>query len=79
MWFTYIIECNDKTLYTGVTTDVARRFAEHQSCKGGKYTASRNVVSVVYTQSHATRSEALKREWQIKQLPRKEKERLVRK
>jgi len=76
MWFTYIIECKDKTLYTGVTTDIKRRFLEHKRKKGGKYTASHPVAMVVYTENHSTRSKALKRELQIKGLPKREKKAL---
>lgn len=79
MWFTYIIECKDKTLYTGITTDIKRRFSEHKNKKGGKYTASHQVDKVVYTENHTTMSKALKREMQIKALRREKKEALFKK
>jgi len=76
MWFTYIIECKDKTLYTGVTTNIKRRFSEHKNKKGGKYTSSHPVERVVYMENYLTMSEALKRELQIKGLRKEEKEKL---
>ena len=66
MYFVYLIECSDKSIYTGTTTDVQRRFNEHKSKKGGHYTSSKQVVKILYTEQHATRAEALKREAQIK-------------
>ena len=76
MWFTYIIECKDKTLYTGITTNIERRFSEHKSKKGGKYTSSHQVERVVYTEHYLTMSEALKRERQIKGWRKEKKEKL---
>jgi len=78
-WFTYIIECKDKSLYTGITTDIKRRFLEHKSKKGGKYTASHEVDKVVHTESYLTRSEALKREAEIKSLTHKKKIHIINK
>lgn len=66
MYFVYLIECSDKSIYTGITTDVQRRFNEHKSKKGGHYTSSKQVVRVLYTEQYKTRGEALKREAQIK-------------
>ncbi len=73
MYFLYIIECKDKTLYTGITTDVSRRFKEHSLGKGGNYTRSRGVRKLLYTEKHPDRSEASKREHEVKSLTRKEK------
>lgn len=73
MYFVYIIECDDKSLYTGITTDVERRFGEHKDKKGGHYTSSRSVVRVVYTEQHPDRPSALKRERQIKGWTRQKK------
>ncbi len=73
-WFVYIVRCADDSLYTGVATDVARRITEHnESPKGARYTASRRPVHLVYTASCATRSDAMKEEWRIKQLTRSDK------
>ncbi len=77
MYFVYLIECGDHSLYTGITTDVKRRFAEHKSGKGSHYTSSRGVVKVVYTEEHPNRSSALKREAQIKSWPRQKKLKLM--
>lgn len=77
MYFLYILKCADKSFYTGITTDVARRFAEHKNKKGGHYTSSRKVVRVVYTEKHPDRSSALKRESEIKSWPRAKKLALI--
>lgn len=77
MYYVYIIECQDKTLYTGITTDVKRRFREHSSGKGGAYTSSRKVKKILYTEKHPDRSSALKREAEIKSWDRKKKLALI--
>ena len=66
MYYVYIIKCKDGTLYTGITTDVQRRFKEHSLGKGGAYTRSKKVKKVLYTEQYPTRSEASKREAEIK-------------
>ena len=77
-WFVYIVICNDGTLYTGITTDVQRRVDEHNnSNKGAKYTKTKRPVKLVYTEQSETRSTASKREYQIKQLSRKDKLKLI--
>jgi putative endonuclease len=77
-WFVYMIEVSDRSLYTGVTTDVQRRFAEHgDTDKGAKYFRGRKPLKVVYTQSLPDRSSALKREAEIKKLTRKNKLQLI--
>jgi putative endonuclease len=73
MWFVYILRCEDDSLYTGITTDLERRFREHKSKKGARYTRSHSVVECIYTEECATRSEALIREAAIKKLKREEK------
>jgi len=73
----YILECNDGSLYTGITTNVERRLHEHKNGKGGHYTASRQVQHVVYTEEHPNRSAALKREAEIKKLPKDKKLQLI--
>ena len=79
MYFVYIIECGDKSLYTGITTDLARRLAEHKAGEGGRYTAAKGAVKVVYTEKKRNRSTASKREAEIKSWPRAKKEKLIRK
>lgn len=78
-YFTYILRCTDNTLYTGITTDVERRVFEHNhdDKKWARYTRARRPVELVYNEKHASRSEACKREYVIKQLTREEKEELI--
>lgn len=77
MYFVYILECKDGSLYTGITTDVNRRFREHLSGKGGHYTKSREAATLLYTESQPDKSSALKREAQIKSWPRMKKLNLI--
>lgn len=76
-WFVYILRCSDGTLYTGITTDVEKRFAAHSSGKGAKYTRGRGPLELVYCDECGDHSAALKREAQIKKLSREEKEKLI--
>ena len=76
--YTYILEYADGTLYCGWTNDLDRRVAAHNAGKGAKYTKSRRPVVLKYYESFSTRQEAMRREWEIKQLSRKEKLELVR-
>lgn len=70
-YFVYILECADKTLYCGYTNNVANRIFHHNSTKlGAKYTSGRRPVTLVYEESFDTINEALKREVEIKKLPR---------
>jgi len=72
------MECLDKTLYTGITTDLERRFKEHNSGKGGAYTRSKKVIKILYTEKFPSRSTALKREAEIKSWRRDKKLALIR-
>ncbi len=72
-WYVYILECADKTLYTGITTDIKRRLEEHSSGNGAKYTKGRAPFSLIYQEECKDRSLASKRELEIKSLPRKQK------
>lgn len=76
-WFVYILRCGDGSVYTGITTDVERRLEMHRSGKGAKYTRGRGPLEAVYHERCATHSDALKREWAIKSLPREEKLHLI--
>jgi len=77
-WHVYIIEASDGSLYTGVTTDVERRFNEHGSAlKGARFFRGRKPVEVVYTENHPDRSSALRRESAIKKLKRDQKLELI--
>lgn len=77
MNYTYMLRCKDGTLYTGWTNDLKRRIKAHNSGKGAKYTKSRRPVKLVYCEEFPTREEAMKREWAIKRMGKKEKEMLV--
>lgn len=78
LWTIYILRCGDDSLYTGVTTDIARRLSEHNSpAKGAKYTRSRQPVQLVYTEQVSSRPEACRREGQIKKMRRAAKLALI--
>lgn len=77
-YFVYIVRCADGTLYTGTTNDIARRVTMHNTAKtGAKYTRYRRPVTIVHSEKYDTKSEALKREYAIKQLTKTEKEKLI--
>lgn len=73
VWYLYILHCADGTLYTGITTDVEKRFAAHCSGKGAKYTRGRAPLELVYQEVCGTHSDALRRELEVKKLTRSEK------
>jgi putative endonuclease len=75
-WICYLICCADGTLYCGITNDLEKRLAAHNAGEGAKYTRGRTPVAVVYSESCADKSAALKRELQIKRMPRAAKEAL---
>ena len=75
--YTYILRCADDTLYTGWTNDLDKRLAAHNKGEGAKYTKSRRPVELAYCEDFATKEEAMKREYAIKQLTRKEKQKLI--
>lgn len=78
MHYVYILRCKDGSLYTGYTTDLSRRVWEHNySSKSAKYTRSRRPVVLVYSESYSSKSEALRREYAIKQLSRADKLKLI--
>ncbi|MFA6197606.1 MAG: GIY-YIG nuclease family protein [Patescibacteria group bacterium] len=78
MYSLYILQCSDKTIYTGITVNVAKRVEEHNhSPRGAKYTRSRRPVQLVYMKKFRTRSRALKEEHRIKQLSKREKLNLI--
>lgn len=74
----YILKCKDNTLYTGYTNDLENRIAMHESGKGAKYTRGRGPFQVMFVEKHATKEEAMQREYRIKQLSRKGKFELIR-
>jgi putative endonuclease len=77
MWYVYILKCNDGTLYTGITNDLDKRVSSHNKGTGAKYTKTRTPVEIVYHEEATDRSEASKRECQIKKLSRLAKENLI--
>ncbi|MBI3956623.1 MAG: GIY-YIG nuclease family protein [Candidatus Kerfeldbacteria bacterium] len=78
MYFLYIIECADTTLYTGITVDVARRVHEHNASRlGSKYTRARRPVKLVYSKKFRTRAAASRAEYRLKKISRAAKERLI--
>lgn len=77
-YFVYILECNDGTLYTGITKDITKRLDEHNtSAKGAKYTKARRPVKLLYEEPSLNRSTASKREYAIKKLTRLKKLQLI--
>ena len=77
-WIVYIVRCSDSSLYTGITTDIERRIKEHNSSKkGASYTSTRRPVVLCYTEDVMTKSEALKRELEIKKMKKRNKEDLI--
>ena len=77
-WYVYIIEASDGSLYTGITTDVERRFTEHGGTdKGARFFRGRKPIKVVYTENHPDRGSALRREAEIKKLKRVNKLKLI--
>jgi len=76
-WFVYIIEADDHTLYTGITTDLERRFKQHASGSGAKYFKGRRPMKIVHTELSDNRSTASAREAEIKKLTRRKKLELI--
>lgn len=77
MFYTYIVECNDKTLYCGYTTNLEHRINAHNKGEGAKYTRPRRPVRLVYFEEYAERAQALRREAAIKKLTRRQKLMLI--
>ena len=78
-WYVYLVRCGDGTLYTGITTDVSRRFAQHQQDKGqgAKYLRGKGPLRLVFKKAIGRRGLALRVEDRIKRLPRRRKEKLI--
>lgn len=73
MWFVYVLLCEDNSLYTGSTNNLEKRFLEHKSGKGGKYTRSHKPLEIIYSEEFSGKSAALKREAEIKSWKREKK------
>lgn len=76
--YTYIVKCSDGSLYTGWTNDLEKRIRAHNDGKGAKYTKSRRPVVLAYYEEFQTKEEAMRREWEIKQLDREQKMKMIR-
>ena len=72
--YTYILRCDDGSLYTGYTTNIERRVKQHNNSDGAKYTSGRTPVKLVYVQLHSTKSCAMSEEYSLKQLSKSKKE-----
>lgn len=77
--YCYLVCCSDNTFYCGYTNNLDKRIAAHNNGKGAKYTKSRRPVTLVYSEVYDNKSDAMKREWQIKQLTRQQKQKLINK
>lgn len=77
MWYTYLLECSDKTFYTGITTNLQKRLETHNSSKGAKYTRGRTPVKLLCAKEFPNKSEASKEEYRIKKLSKQKKQFLV--
>jgi predicted GIY-YIG superfamily endonuclease len=77
-WFLYILTCRDGTLYTGITTDLVRRVQQHNNGSASRYTRSRLPVKIAFSMPCRNRSQALKKEFAVKQLSRKKKDAYIR-
>lgn len=76
-WFLYILKCSDRSLYTGITKDIERRFKMHLEGKAARYTRTRRPLEMVYQETCKTRTEALTREYAVKALPKAKKLALI--
>ena len=76
-WLVYMILCSDDSLYTGITTDIERRFSQHKNKKGAKYFYGRTPLKVVLLETGYDRSSASKREYQLKQYSKTKKQQLI--
>ncbi len=72
-WYIYILKCKDASLYTGITTDIERRVKEHNAGKGSKIVRAKLPAKLVYSEKAKDRSQASKREYEIKQMSREDK------
>ncbi len=78
MYFLYILECADQSLYTGITLNLEKRLKEHNTSKSAaKYTAARRPVKIVFSKEFGTKAEALREEFRVKKLPREDKLALI--
>ena len=79
VWYLYILQCGDGSLYTGIATDVEKRLQVHRSGKGAKYTRGRGPLALVHREACGSHSDALRREMQVKRMSRLQKLELIEK
>ncbi len=79
MHYTYLVECKDNTFYIGYTNNLQKRIKTHNAGKGAKYTRGRIPVILRYYEEYETKTEAMRREYELKKLTRKQKEELIEK
>jgi len=79
MWYVYILRLKDDSLYTGITKDIQRRIEEHEDGRGSKYVRGRTPIKLVHSEECETRSEALKKEAEIKSWSKVKKENFIKK
>ena len=77
MNYTYIVQCKDGSLYTGWTNNLEKRIKAHTEGKGAKYTKARRPVKLMYYEEFSSKEEAMRREYEIKHMSRKEKETII--
>ncbi len=77
MWYVYLVQCDDRSLYAGITTDPARRLEQHNAGRGSKYVWSRRPAELVYVKSCRTKPAAQRREWALRRLDRQQKLALI--
>jgi putative endonuclease len=73
MYYLYLLQCQDDSIYTGITNDVDARFKKHTEKRGGSYTRSHGAKKIIYTEEYKTKGEALKREIEVKKMKREQK------
>jgi putative endonuclease len=73
IWTVYILKCKNNYLYTGITTDLKKRFKAHREGKGAQFTARNKPTKILYTEEQPSQKDAMKREREIKKLPKKKK------
>lgn len=77
IWYVYLVECADGSFYTGISNNVEKRIVKHNSSQGAKYTKTRLPVKLIYKEKCGSKSDASKREYELKQLTRSQKEKLI--
>ena len=77
MWYVYVLKCSDGSFYTGATSDLKKRFIDHKRGKGGRYTRSHKPIKIVYSERLSSKSQALKKELEIKSWSKQKKIRIL--